>query len=96
MDDTNYYENMIAELRAERDALADEVRDLDIELTHARDERNRLRQHLHDEHQWHIGTMDERDALAELLRRARAALPDMKYCAQLCYEIDAALAKGKA
>ena len=53
MDDTNYYENMIAELRAER------------------------------------------DALAELLRRARAALPDMKYCAQLCYEIAAALAKEK-
>lgn len=26
-------------------------------------ERNRLRQHLHDEHQRHIGTMDERDAL---------------------------------
>ena len=27
-------------------------------------ERDRLRQHLHDEHQRHIGTMDERDALA--------------------------------
>jgi hypothetical protein len=33
-------------------------------------ERDRLRQHLHDEHQRHIGTMDERDALAALLKEA--------------------------
>ena len=30
-------------------------------------ERDLLRKHLHDEHQRHIGTMDERDALAALL-----------------------------
>lgn len=102
MDDTNYYENMIAELRAERDALADEVRDLDIELTHARDERNRLRQHLHDEHQRHIGTMDERDALAALLNEAQGFIPTdtgWDYTTDaggyLYDRIDAALAKEK-
>ncbi len=34
-------------------------------------ERNRLRQHLHDEHQRHVVTMDERDALRALLKVAQ-------------------------
>ena len=42
-------------------------------------ERNRLRQHLHDEHQRHIGTMDERDAIARQLATSRALLME---CAQ--------------
>ena len=40
-------------------------------------ERDSLRQHLHDEHQRHIGTMDERDALAALLNEAQGFIvPD--------------------
>lgn len=42
-------------------------------------ERNRLRQHLHDEHQRHIGTMDERDAIARQLAISRVVLME---CAQ--------------
>ena len=34
-------------------------------------ERDNLRQHLHDEHQRHVGTMDERDALAADAARYR-------------------------
>lgn len=66
-------------------------------------ERDRLRQHLHDEHQRHIETMDERDALAALLREASeswikvgygASHEDVAECRDLCSRIDAALAKG--
>lgn len=42
-------------------------------------ERNRLRQHLHDEHQRHVVTMDERDALRERaveLERQRNSLQE--------------------
>ncbi len=81
MDDTNYYENMIAELRAERD---------------------RLREYLHDEHQRHIGTMDERDALAALLNEAQGFIPTdtgWDYTTDaggyLYDRIDAALGKDK-
>ena len=61
-----------------------------------REERDRLRKHLHDEHQRHIGTMDERDALAALLRRVIVCDDLHGWCgadaSPLYDEIDAALA----
>jgi len=68
------------------------------------DERNRLRQYLHDEHQRHIVTMDERDDLAKLLKEARerwitvgygASHEDVAECRDLCDRIDAALTVEK-
>lgn len=59
-------------------------------------ERDLLRKHLHDEHQRHIGTMDERDALAALLRDLRDG--DHVYgndSEPMLIRIDAALAKEK-
>ena len=67
-------------------------------------ERDSLRQHLHDEHQRHIGTMDERDALAALLRECRedwirlaygASHEDVAAYRDFATRIDAALAKDK-
>jgi hypothetical protein len=54
-------------------------------------ERDRLRQHLHDEHQRHIGTMDERDALAALLRDC---LPELDGEGVTIHRVWAALAKN--
>ncbi len=56
-------------------------------------ERDNLRKHLHDEHQRHVLTMDERDALRALLRQLRGwdvlhSSHDGKYWRE---EIDAAL-----
>ncbi len=67
-------------------------------------ERDNLRKHLHDEHQRHIGTMNERDALAALLRElvalVRGECPsllneDSGGDAKLSCDIDAALGKDK-
>jgi hypothetical protein len=41
-------------------------------------ERNSLRQHLHDEHERHVGTMDERDAALADLAAARELLRDIR------------------
>ena len=57
-------------------------------------ERNRLRQHLHDEHQRHVVTMDERDALRALLKVAQDCIYSLDareiYADELA-RIDAAL-----
>ena len=45
---------------------------LESMLREAIRERDSLRQHLHDEHQRHVGTMDERDAALADLAAARA------------------------
>ena len=64
-------------------------------------ERDLLRKHLHDEHQRHIGTMDERDALAALLQECRddwlrlaygASHEDVAAYRDFATRVDAALA----
>lgn len=49
------------------------IRELEADLARVTEERDRLRAHLHDEHQRHVSTMDERDALAAKLARCEAA-----------------------
>jgi len=48
------------------------IQKLESMLCEAIRERDSLRAHLHDEHQRHVGTMDERDALQADLAAARA------------------------
>ncbi len=83
MDDNNYYENMIAELRVERDALAadlaavqDELRDLDIELTRARRQRDIAHTLLRDSKQWMI--CPGKYTAWEIMERIDAALAGEK------------------
>ncbi len=58
---------------------------LEAMLREAIRERDSLRQHLHDEHQRHVCTMDERDAALADLAAARARIADHEIaCTSLC------------
>lgn len=62
-------------------------------------ERDNLRKHLHDEHQRHVLTMDERDALLALLRECHdrfvdAYGPDGRFTRKIGAAIDAARKEG--
>lgn len=59
-------------------------RRLRAESEQLRAERDRLRQHLHDEHQRHVGTMDERDAALADLDAARVALENERMKVAAC------------
>ena len=63
-------------------------------------ERDNLRKHLHDEHQRHVLTMDERDALLALLRECHdrfvdAYGPDGRFTRKIGAAIDAARKEGE-
>ena len=51
---------------------------LESMLCEAIRERDSLRAHLHDEHQRHVGTMDERDTALDDLAAARALLGEVR------------------
>lgn len=90
----------ITKLRAERDALREEVslrrHSMPSEYAKLLAERDALA--ARHERALIAGAelREERDALAVLLIEARATLPDMRHTDRLCARIDAALAKGKA
>ena len=54
--------------------LDERIPKLESMLREAIRERDSLRQHMHDEHQRHVGTMDERDTALADLAAARALL----------------------